>query len=622
MRRQHQPPPLLNPTAAQLAGRLIRPGWSRHEAYGDRVRGESSRALWRVRPYLRPYAAQLATMVIASLAGIGASLTVPLAIRRIVDGPIAHGDRGAVLPLAVLVLLLGAAETFLSFLRRWVQAGAANGFERTMRNELYAHLQRLPVSFHDRWHSGQLLSRAMADLAVIRRFVGFGLVFIVVNSITFVFVIGLLSRVYVPLAVVTGLSIVPLAVLSGRFRRSYTAVSRRVQDQQGDLTTLIEEAATGIRVVKAFGRSDLVGGTFAASARRLRASSIESVNLRATFWSLIDLVPNVTLIGVLLVGALAVGHGSLSLGGLVAFTSMVLLLVWPMESLGGIVANAREAETAAARIFEVLDTAPEVDDRPGAVDLAGASGRLRLSGVGFRYPGSDRWAVRGIDLDVAPGETLALVGTTGSGKTSLLTLVPRLYDVTEGAIELDGHDLRDLTLASLRRAVGVAFDDPLLFSASVRENLLLGWPDATEEELDAAIVTAQAEFVHDLPWGLDTRVGEQGLTLSGGQRQRLALARAIVGRPAVLVLDDPLSSLDVHTEALVEEALARVLAATTALVAVHRPSTLALADRVAFLDRGALVAVGPHAELADRLPAYRAVLGLDRESGGAVGQVA
>jgi ATP-binding cassette subfamily B protein len=586
------------------------------------VRGSSSRALWRVRPYLRPYAAQLATMVVASLAGIGAALAVPLVIRRIVDGPIARGDRNAILPLTLLVLALGMAETFLSFLRRWVQAGAANGFERTLRNELYAHLQRLPVSFHDRWHSGQLLSRAMADLSVIRRFVGFGLVFLVVNSITFVFVIGLLARVYAPLALVTAASVVPLAFLSGRFRRSYSEVSRRVQDQQGDLTTLIEEAATGIRVIKAFGRAPLVAGNFAASARRLHRSAVESANLRATFWSLIDLVPNATLIGVLLVGALAVGRGALSLGGLVAFTSLVLLLVWPMESLGAIVANAKEADTAAARIFEVLDTVPEVDDRPGAVDLVGASGHLRLSGVGFRYPGSDRWALRGVDLDVVPGETLALVGTTGSGKTSLLTLLPRLYDVGEGSIELDGHDLRNLTLASLRRAVGVAFDDPLLFSASVRENLLLGWPDATDEELGTAIVTAQAEFVHDLPWGLDTRVGEQGLTLSGGQRQRLALARAIVGRPSVLVLDDPLSSLDVHTEALVERALARVLASTTALVAVHRPSTLALADRVAFLEEGRLVAVGPHSELVERLPAYRAVLGLDRDAPGRVGQVA
>ncbi|HEV2759653.1 MAG TPA: ABC transporter ATP-binding protein, partial [Acidimicrobiales bacterium] len=571
------------------------------------MRGENTRALWRVRPYLRPYVPQLVAMVVISLAGIGAALLVPLVIRRIVDGPIARGDRGAVLPLAALVLILGLVETGLSFVRRWIQGGAANGFERDLRDKLYAHLQSLPASFHDKWHSGQLLSRAMADLSIIRRFVGFGLVFLVVNTLTFLLVISLLFRLYAPLALVTAASVLPLAFLSSRFKRRYTAVSRRVQDQQGDLTTLVEEAATGIRVVKAFGRGPLVGSQYAASAGRLRDSAIESTNLRATFWSLIDLVPNVTLAGVLVVGALAVGNGSLTLGGLVAFTSLVLMLVWPMESLGGIIANAREADTAAGRIFEVLDTVPAIADRPAAVDLASSSGVLRFEGVGFRYPDAEGWALRHVDLDVSPGETLALVGTTGSGKTSLLNLVPRLFDVSEGRVTLDGHDVRDIRLSSLRRAVAVAFDEPLLFSASVRENLLLGWPDASEEDLETAIATAQAQFVHDLPWGLDTRVGEQGLTLSGGQRQRLALARAIVGRPAVLVLDDPLSSLDVHTETLVERALAQVLGASTAVVAVHRPSTLALADRVAFLDEGRLLAVGTHAELAAGLASYRAV---------------
>jgi ATP-binding cassette subfamily B protein len=574
------------------------------------VRGSQSRALWRVWPYLRPYAAQLATMVAVSFGGIGAALAIPFVIRRIVDGPIARGERGALLPLAVLVLVLGLIEAGLAFTRRWIQGSAANSFERSLRDDLYAHLQSLPPAFHDRWHSGQLLSRAMADLSVIRRFVGFGLVFLIVNSVTFVLVIVLLFRVYAPLALLTATSILPLAFLSSRFKRGYTVVSRRVQDQQGDLTTLAEEAATGIRVIKAFGRAPLMSEQYASSAARLRASAIEAANLRARFWSLIDLVPNVTLIVVLAAGALAVGRGSLTLGGLVAFISLVLMLVWPMESLGKIVANAREAGVAAGRIFEVFDTVPEVADRPGAVDLAVPSGHLRLEGVGFRYPGSDEWALRGVDLDIRPGETLALVGTAGAGKTTLLNLVPRLYDVSEGRVVLDGHDIRDLTLPSLRRAVAVAFDDPLLFSASVRENLLLGWPDASDEDLEVAVATAQAQFVHDLPWGLDTRVGEQGLTLSGGQRQRLALARAIVGRPAVLVLDDPLSSLDVHTEALVEQALARVLASSTAIVAVHRPSTLALADRVAWFEDGRLRAVGTPAELAE-LAGYRAVLGLD-----------
>jgi len=385
-------------------------------------------------------------MVVVSLAGIGAALAVPLVIRRIVDGPIARGEQRAVVPLALLVLALGLAETALSFVRRWIQGGTANGFERSLRNDLYAHLQSLPVSFHDQWHSGQLLSRAMADLSVIRRFVGFGLVFLVVNSVTFILVIGLLFRLYAPLALLTAVSILPLAFLSSQFRRRYRAVARRVQDEQGDLTTLVEEAATGIRVIKAFGRAPLVGSRYASSAARLRNSSVESANLRATFWSLINLVPRLALFGVLVAGALAVGRGALSLGGLVAFISLVLMLVWPMESLGNIVANAREADSAAGRIFEVLDTVPGIADRPGAVALVACSGDLRFEGVGFRYPGSDDWALRGVDLAVRPGETLALVGTTGSGKTALLELVPRLHDVTEGSVRVDGRDIRDLTL--------------------------------------------------------------------------------------------------------------------------------------------------------------------------------
>jgi ATP-binding cassette subfamily B protein len=272
---------------------------------------------------------------------------------------------------------------------------------------------------------------------------------------------------------------------------------------------------------------------------------------------------------------------------------------------------AEEASSAAERIYEVFDTEPAIADRPGAVDLVTCEGRIRFEDVSFRY--GDELILRNIDLEVRPGETLAIVGVTGSGKTTLTSLVPRLYDVTMGRVTIDGHDVRDLTLSSLRRHVGVAFEEPTLFSASARENLLLGHPDATDDDIEVALRTAQAEFVHDLPWGLETRVGEQGLSLSGGQRQRLALARAIIGRPQVLVLDDPLSALDVHTESLVEEALRRVLAGVTALLVVHRPSTLALADRVAFLHEGTIAAVGTHSELMERVPAYADVLSQEAE---------
>ena len=570
-------------------------------------------ALWRVRPYLRPYWPHLGAMLGASVGGVAAAIGVPTVVRRVVDGPIAEGDRGAILPLAGLVLVLGALEALAAFIRRQMQARTATGFERALRDDIYAHLQRLPPAFHDEWQSGQLLSRAMADLHVIRRFVSFGMVMIVFNTLTLVVVIGLLAGMHPGLAAVVTVTLLPLLFISRWFRRSYRGVAREVQDRQGDLTTLVEEAAAGIRVVKSFGRAAAMEERFQAEAGRLRGSSLRAAQLQARCWPLIDLVPNVAMAAVLLVGGLAVGNGTLTLGGLIAFISLVLMLVWPIESLGRILADAQEASTAARRVFEVLDTEPAIADRPSAVALSRSTGHLRLEGVGFRYPGSEHWTLRHVDLDVRPGETVALVGGAGSGKTTLASLVPRLADVTSGAITLDGVDLRDVSLRSLRGHVGFAFEEAHLFSASVRENLLLGSPDASEREIALALETAQAEFVHDLPWGLETRIGEQGLSLSGGQRQRLALARAVIGQPSVLVLDDPLSALDVHTEALVEEALARVLRDVTALVVVHRPSTVALADRAALLDDGRIVAVGTHADLMATEERYRAILSQEAE---------
>jgi ATP-binding cassette subfamily B protein len=575
------------------------------------VASPTSHALWRVRPYLRPYYRQLVAATLLASLGLGAATLVPLVVKKVIDGPLADGDRRGILWLALCALALGLIEAFSAFCRRLTAGKVSLGLETELRNDLYAHLQRLPVSFHDDWQSGQLLSRAMTDCRVIRRFFGFGIVFFVVNIITFLAVLVLMLRLDPVLAGITALSAVPLVLMSLRFERQYLLVSRRVQDQDGDLTTLIEEGATGIRVIKAFGRRRLVRSQFLESAQQLYDSSMEQVRLRAKFWALIDMVPNLTLAAILFGGAIAVGQGKLTVGGLVAFVSLLVLLVWPIESLGEILAMAEEASSAAERIYEVFDTEPAITDRVDAVDLVTCEGRIRFEDVSFRY--GDDLILRNIDLEVRPGETLAIVGVTGSGKTTLTSLVPRLYDVTMGRVTIDGHDVRDLTLSSLRRHVGVAFEEPTLFSASARENLLLGHPDATDEDIEVALRTAQAEFVHDLPWGLETRVGEQGLSLSGGQRQRLALARAIIGRPQVLVLDDPLSALDVHTESLVEEALRRVLHGVTALLVVHRPSTLALADRVAFLHDGTIVAVGTHSELMERVPAYAEVLSQEAE---------
>ena len=584
-------------------------------AVAPRTGSHRLQALWRTRSYVRPYRAQMLTMLITAMIGVGAGIVIPLVTKAIVDGPVARGEHSLLLPLAVAAFGLGVVEAFLTFVRRWIQSTAVLGLETAMRSDLYRHLQRLPVSFHDRWQSGQLLSRAVTDLGVIRRFIGFGLIFLVVNLLTYLTVLALLLRLSLALGLVVLAMTLPIIWTSRRWTRQYFAISRRVQDQQGDLATVIEESAVGVRVIKAFGRRELVDERFGEVARQLSGSWMDAVRLRARFWTMLDVMPSLTLALALCLGALAVARGLLSIGGLVAFLSLQLLLVWPINALGWILAVGQEAATAAERIYEVFDYRPEIVDRAAEpVTLARAEGRLRFDGVGFRYPDGDSAVLHDVWLEIEPGETMALVGATGSGKTTLVSLVPRLYDVTEGRITLDGHDLRNLRLDSLRRVVAVGFEEPILFSASVRENLLLGVPDASDAEIATALEVAEARFVHELPWGLDTRIGEQGLSLSGGQRQRLALARAVLSRPRVLVLDDPLSALDVHTEALVEEALARVLRDTTGLVVVHRPSTLALADRVALLEDGTITAVGTHHELLASVPTYRAILSQDPEA--------
>ncbi|MGC9668080.1 ABC transporter ATP-binding protein [Planosporangium sp. 12N6] len=555
-------------------------------------------------------------LLVAAFASTGAGIVVPLVVRRVVDGPVRHGDPAGLLQLGALALALGLVEAVLIFIRRWTQSASALGMEAALRRDLYAHLQRLPIAFHDRWQSGQLLSRATSDMSVIRRFLSFGLLFLVVNLATYVTVVALLIHLHWPLGLLVAASAVPLFLVSRRFTRQYFAASRRMQDQLGDLATQVEESAQGIRVIKSFGRRRHQGALFADGAQRVHDTAVAKTRMLADTWSQFDLIPNVTLAIVLVVGALEVSRGALSLGGLVAFVSLQVMLVWPIDALGWIIANGQEAMTAADRVYEVLDTEPSIVDHPAAVAVTprDVAGHVRFEGVRFAYPGTQVPVLHRVDLDVRPGETMAIVGATGSGKTSLVSLVPRLYDVTGGRITIDGRDVRDHRLSSLRRVVGVAFEEPTLFSMSVRENLTLGRSGASDDDIAEALAVAQAEFVYELPWGLDTRVGEQGLSLSGGQRQRLALARAVLGRPRVLVLDDPLSALDVHTEALVEEALARVLSGTTALLVVHRPSTVALADRVALLLDGEIACVGTHSELLATVPEYRSVLSAEAEA--------
>ncbi|MEU8246085.1 ABC transporter ATP-binding protein [Nonomuraea sp. NPDC048916] len=564
-----------------------------------------------MRSYLRPYVARLVFIWLAALLGIGASIALPLVGKEVVDGPVLRGDSGALLPLGLLALGLGVLEAFLIFIRRWSQIGPVLGLETRIRDDLYEHLQRLPMGFHGEWQSGQLLSRATTDLSTIRRFLGFGMLFLVMNILQLTIVTVLLLNMYWPLGLLVAGSAVPIVVVSLRFEKRYIKISRQVQDEQGDLATLVEESAIGIRTIKAFGRRHHVYDRYDDAALKVYDTSMDKVRLSARFFTFLEVIPNFTLALVLLLGALAVGGGSLTLGTLVAFTTLMLQLVWPIASLGYILAMAQEAMTSADRVMEVMDTVPAIEG--GSRTVERPRGHLRFEGVEFRFPGADRPVLHDVWLDVRPGETVAIVGATGAGKTTLTSLVPRLIDPTAGRVTIDGHDVRDLTLPALREVVATAFEEPTLFSMSVRENLMLGRHDASEEELDAAIRTAQAMFVYDLPWGLDTRIGEQGLSLSGGQRQRLALARAVLSRPRILVLDDTLSALDVETEALVEEALRHVLREATGIVVAHRASTVLLADKVALLAGGTITHVGRHQELLAEVPEYRELLAQDAD---------
>jgi ATP-binding cassette subfamily B protein len=568
-------------------------------------------SLWRLRGYLRPYIGSLAIMLTSATLGVLVSLAIPLVTGELIDGPLADGDRDAILPLGLLALGLGIVEAALILIRRWVQAAAVLGVERALRDDIYAHLDSLPMSFHARWQSGQLLSRITTDLSTIRRFTGFGLLFLIINILQLVVVTALLLTLYLPLGLVVACAAVPIIWLSMSFERRYVLISRRVQDEQGDVATQVEESTLGIRAIKSFGRSGHAFEKFDLRARQLYDSQMDKVRLSARFWTFLEVMPSLALVVVLLLGARAVGSGAISIGVLVAFITLMLQLVWPVQALGVILSMGQEAMTAADRVVEIFDTKSEIVG--GDRVLEDPRGHLRLEGVGFRFPSSTTDVLHDVNLEVLPGETVAVVGATGSGKTVLTSLVPRLQDVTAGRILIDGVDIRELTLPSLRSIVATAFEDPTLFSMSARENVALGRPDASDDDSEQAIDVAQARFVHELPWGLDTRIGEQGMALSGGQRQRLALARVILARPRIMVLDDTLSALDVHTEALVEHALRKVLAQATGIVVAHRASTVLLADKVALLEGGTITAVGRHSDLLETVPAYRELLAADSE---------
>ncbi|MFI5060340.1 MAG: ABC transporter ATP-binding protein [Actinomycetales bacterium] len=575
------------------------------------------RTLLRILPFAKSAAPRILLGMVAALLASLVALSIPQVLRWLVDGPLASRDSSEVLPAALLVVGLGAAEAVFISLRRWFVLTPGTHVEAKMRNGLYAKLQDLPVAFHDRWPSGQLLSRAVSDLNLIRRWISFGIVLLVVNVVTIVVGFAILISWNWILGLIFLVCSIPVWIYGFVFEGKYSTIARRSQDQAGDLATAVEESVHGIRVLKAFGRGKYALKNFEFQAEQLRGTEIEKAKAIAGIWLWLLLVPDVAFGLCLMVGVWLSSREELSVGELVAFFATATVLRFPVESIGFLLSMTFDTRTAADRFFEVMDEINTIVDPEHPKKIENPRGELVFDAVHFRYQDSpERFPdlLDGIALTIEPGETMALVGLTGSGKSTLTALTTRLYDVTGGSIRIDDVDVRDLSRYDLRKSLAMAFEDATLFSASVRENVLLGrddldvHSDEAEAVLTEALEIAQAGFVYELPEGVETKVGEEGLSLSGGQRQRLALARAVAANPSVLVLDDPLSALDVDTEALVEAALRRVLAATTALVVAHRPSTVMLADRVALLENGRITAVGTHHDLLASSEHYRFVI--------------
>jgi ATP-binding cassette subfamily B protein len=557
----------------------------------------------RLLGFLRPYrAGAWGSLVLAALA-ILATVAIPWLTGRAVD-QIRQDDRGELGLLAGLIVAAAAVRLVLSVFRRLVAGRVSLGVEYDLRNLLYAHLQSLELAFFDQQQTGQLMSRATVDLQSVRFFLGYGLVFIAQSGLTIVLAAGAMLLLQPGLAALALLPVPFVVLVAWRYGRRSRPALQEVQQRIAELTADVEENVSGVRVVKAFAAEPRQLARFRRSVARVFDQSMYSTRLRAFYNPFLGFLPNLGLALLLLVGGRRVMSGSLSLGDFTAFYTYLLMLIGPMRQLGVSLGLAQRATASGARIFELLDREPEMRSAPGAPPLPAGQGQVELEGVSFAYAGGPP-ALRDVDLVVEAGSTVALVGATGAGKTTLVQLIPRLYDPTEGHVRIDGADVRDVDLAALRGEVAMVNDDPFLFSASVHENIAYARPDASREEVERAAERAQAAgFIAELPEGYDTRVGERGLTLSGGQRQRLAIARALLADPRILILDDATSSVDASTEQAIKTALREVMAGRTTFVIAHRLSTIALADDIVVLEAGRIAARGTHEELVEQSALY------------------